>query len=133
MQFNLWTFDYLLISVRWLISIEEEPYHDSKLFTRSLNDNKAKSRVIKITLVCVDEIYAHFRISVNCLSHFYIVSLAQIGQIGLKYVLVIPSSLTLAGFAKFSAPTSFDRVQPTASCRALLSTGRASALALTWV
>ena len=29
-------------------------------------------------------------------------------EVGLKYVLVIPSSLTLAGFAKFSAPTSFD-------------------------
>ena len=94
--------------MRWPISIEEEPYHDSKLFTHSLNDNKAKSRVIKITLVCVDVIYSHFRISVNCLNHFYLVSLAQIGQIGLKYVLVIPSSLTLAGFAKFSAPTSFD-------------------------
>ena len=38
--------DYLLISVRWLIPIEGEPYHDSKLFTHSLNDNKAKSRVI---------------------------------------------------------------------------------------
>ena len=56
---------------RWLISIEEEPYHDSKLFTHSLNDNKSKSRVIKITLVCVDVIYSHFRISVNCLNHFY--------------------------------------------------------------
>ena len=75
-------------------------FHESKLFTYSLNDNKAKSRVIKITLVCVDVIYSHFRISVNCLNHFYLVSLAQIGQIGLKYVLVIPSSLTLAGFAK---------------------------------
>ena len=93
--------------MRWLISIEEEPYHDSKLFTHSLNDNKAKSRVIKITLVCVDVIYSHFRISVNCLNHFYWVSLAQM-EIGLKHVLVIPSSLTLAGFAKFSAPTSFD-------------------------
>ena len=41
--------DYFLISVRWLISIQEEPYHDSKLFTHSLNDNKSKSRVIKIT------------------------------------------------------------------------------------
>ena len=40
-------------SVRWLVSIEEEPFHDSKLFTYSLNDNKAKSRVVKITLVCV--------------------------------------------------------------------------------
>ena len=29
-------------------------------------------------------------------------------EIGLKYVLVTPSSLTLAGFAKFPAPTSFD-------------------------
>ena len=29
-------------------------------------------------------------------------------EIGRKHVLVIPSSLTLAGFAKFSAPTSFD-------------------------
>ena len=29
-------------------------------------------------------------------------------EIGLKYVSVIPSSLTLAGFAKFSAPRSFD-------------------------
>ena len=94
--------------MRWPISIEEEAYHDCKLFTHSLNDNKAKSRVIKITLVCVDVIYSHFRISVNCLNHFYLVSLAQIGQIGLKYVLVIPSSLSLAGFAKFSAPTSFD-------------------------
>ena len=93
--------------MRWLIWIEEEPYHDSKLFTHSLNDNKAKSRVIKITLVCVDVIYSHFRISVNCLNHFYWVSLAQM-EIGLTYVLVIPSSLTLAGFAKFSAPTSFD-------------------------
>ena len=37
----------------------------------SLNDNKAKSRVIKITLVCVDVIYSHFRISVTCLNHFY--------------------------------------------------------------
>ena len=91
--------------MRWLISIEEEPYDDSKLFIHSLNDNKAKSRVIKITLVCVDIIYSHFRISVDCLNHFYLVSLAQIG---LKYVLVIPSSLFLAGFAKFSAPTSFD-------------------------
>ena len=63
--------DYLLISVRWLISIEEEPYHDSKLYSHSLNDNKAKSRVIIITLVCVDVIYSHFRISVNCLNHFY--------------------------------------------------------------
>ena len=89
--------------MRWLISIEEEPYHDSKLFTQSLNDNWAKSRVIKITLVCVDVIYSHFRISVNCLNHFYWVSLAQM-EIGLKHVLVIPSSLTLAGFAKFSAP-----------------------------
>ena len=63
--------DYLLISVRWLISVDGEPYHDSKLFTHSLNDNKAKSRVIKITLVCVDVIYSHFRISVNRLNHFY--------------------------------------------------------------
>ena len=78
------------------------------MFTHSLNDNKAKSRVIKITLVSVDVIYSHFRISVNCLNHFYLASLAQIGQIGLNYVLVIPSSLTLAGFPKFSAPTSFD-------------------------
>ena len=64
--------DYFLISVRWLISIEEEPFHGSKfnLFTYSLNDNKAKSRVIKITLVCVDVIYSHVRISVNCLNHF---------------------------------------------------------------
>jgi len=29
-------------------------------------------------------------------------------EVGLKHVLVIPSSLTLAGFAKFSAPTTFD-------------------------
>ena len=57
-------------SVRWLISIEEEPFHDSKLFTYSLNDNKAKSRVIKITLVCADVTYSNFRISVNCLNHF---------------------------------------------------------------
>ena len=62
--------DYSLISVRWLISIEEEPFHDSKLFTYSLHDNKAKSGIIKITLVCVDVIYSHFRISVNCLNHF---------------------------------------------------------------
>ena len=68
---TIFLYDYLLISVRWLISIKEEPYHDSKLFTHSLNDNKAKSRVIKITLVCVDVIYSHFRISVNCLNHFY--------------------------------------------------------------
>ena len=91
----------------WLISIEEEPYHNGKLFTHSLNDNKAKSRVIKITLVCVDVIYSHFRISVNCLNHFYRVSLAQM-EIGQKHVLVVLSSLTSAGFAKFSAPTSFD-------------------------
>ena len=64
-------------------------------------------RCIKITLVCVDVIYSHFRISVNCLNHFYWVSLAQT-EIGLKYGIVIPSSLTLAGFAKFSAPTNFD-------------------------
>ena len=62
--------DSLLISVRWLISIEGEPYHDSKLFTHSLNDNKAKSRVIKITLVSAYVIYSHFRISVNCLNHY---------------------------------------------------------------
>lgn len=93
--------------MRWLVSIEEEPYHDSKLFTHSLNDNKAKSRIIKITLVCVDVIYSHFRISVNCLNQFYWVSLAQM-EIGLKHGLVILSSLTLAVFAKFSAPTSFD-------------------------
>ena len=49
-------------------------------------------------------------------------------EIGLKHVLVILSRLTLAGIAKFRY-----RVQPTASCRALLSTGRASALAMTWV
>ena len=30
-------------------------------------------------------------------------------EIGLKHVLVILSRLTLAGFAKFPAPTSFDR------------------------
>ena len=119
--------------MRWLISIEEEPYHDSKFSTHSLNDNKAKSRVIKITFVCVDVIYSNFRISLNCLNHFSLISLAQM-EIGLKHVLVIPSSLTLAGFAKFFAPTSFDtRVQPTVSCRALLSTGRASALAMIWV
>ena len=94
--------------MRWLIStIEEKPFHDSKLFTYSLNDNKAKSRVIKITLVCVDVIYSHFRISVNCLNHFDWVSLAQM-EIGLKHVLVILSRLTLAGFAKFPASTSFD-------------------------
>ena len=29
-------------------------------------------------------------------------------EIGLKHVLAIPSRRTLAGFAKFSAPTSFD-------------------------
>ena len=85
--------------MHWLISIEEEPNHDSKLFTRSLNDNKAKSRVIKITLVCVDVIYSHSRISVNCLNQFDWVSLTKM-EIGLKHVLVIPSSLTLAGFAK---------------------------------
>ena len=62
--------DYLLISVRWLISIEGEPFHDSKLFTYSLNDNKAKSRVIKITLVCIDVIPSYFRISVKCLNPF---------------------------------------------------------------
>ena len=45
--------------------------------------------------------------SVNCLNHFYWVSLAQM-EIGLKHVLVILSSLTLAGFAKFSAQTSLD-------------------------
>ena len=93
--------------MHWLISIEGEPYHDSKLFTHSLNENKAKSRLIRITLVCVDVIYSHFRISVNCLNHFYWVSLAQM-EIGPKHVLVIPSSLTLAGFTNFSAPTSFD-------------------------
>ena len=94
--------------MRWLNSIEEEPFHDSKLFTYSLNDNKAKSWVIKITLVCVDVIYSHVRISVNCLNHFDRVSLAQM-EIDLKHVLVILSRLTLAGFAKFPAPTSFDR------------------------
>ena len=93
--------------MRWLISIEEEPDHDSNLFTHSLNDSKAKSRVIKITFVCVDVIYSHFRISVNCLNDFYWVSLAPM-EIDLKHVLVIVSSLTLAGFAKFSPPTSFD-------------------------
>ena len=48
-----------------------------------------------------------FTISVNCLNHFYWVSLSQM-KMGLKHVLAIPSSLTLAGFAKFSAPTRFD-------------------------
>ena len=62
--------------------------------------NKVKSRVIKINLVYVDVIYSHF----TFYSHW--VSLAQM-EIGLKHVLVIPSSLTLAGFAKFSAPRSF--------------------------
>ena len=104
---QIFCIDYLLISVRWLISIEEEPFHDSKLFTYSLNDNKAKARVIKITLVSVDVIYSHFRISVNCLNHFDWVSPAQM-EIGLKHVLVIISRLTLAGFAKFPAPTSLD-------------------------
>ena len=93
--------------MRWLISIEEVPFHDSKLFTYSLNDNKAKSRVIKITLVCVDVVYSHFRISVNCLNHFDWVSVTQM-EIGLKSVLAILSCLTLAGFAKVPAPTSFD-------------------------
>ena len=81
-------------------------FHDSKLFTYNLNDNKAKSWIIKITLVCVDVIYSHFRISANCLNHFDWVSLALM-EIGLKHVLVILSRLTLAGFAKFPAPTSF--------------------------
>ena len=57
--------------INLFLCVEEEPYHDSKLFTHSLNDNKEKSRVIKITLVCVDVIYSHFRISVNCLNHLY--------------------------------------------------------------
>ena len=119
--------------MRWLISIEEEPFHDSKLFTYSLNDNKAKSQVIKITLVCVDVIYSHFRISVNCLNHFGWVSLAQM-EIGLKHVLVILSGLSLAVLAKFPHRQLLRySVQPTASCRALLSTGRASALAMTRV
>ena len=53
-------FLYRLFTVRWLISIEGKPYHDSKFFTHSLNDNKVKSPVITITLVCVDLIYSQF-------------------------------------------------------------------------
>ena len=74
---TIFCIDYLFISVRWLISIEEEPYHDSKLFTHSLNDNKVKSRVIEITLVCVDVIYSHFRISVNCFSELLLLSITS--------------------------------------------------------
>ena len=120
--------------MRWLISIEEEPNHDSKLFTRSLNDIKAKSRVIKITLVCVDVIYWHFRISVNCLNHFDWVSLPQM-EIGLKHVLVILSGLTLAMFCKVPRIDKFRykvQLQPLVEpcCRRV---EHASALAMTRV
>jgi len=93
--------------VRWLISIEEEPFHDSKLFTYSFNDNKAKITGNKHNFGLRRCIYSHFRISVNCLNHFGWVSLTQI-EIGLKHVLLILSGLTLAVLAKFPAPTNFD-------------------------
>ena len=39
--------------------------NSGKLFSYSLSDNKAKSRVMKVTLVCVDVIYSHVRIFVQ--------------------------------------------------------------------
>jgi len=44
---QIYCIDYLLIFVRKLISTEEEHFFRSKLFTYSLDDNKAKSRVMK--------------------------------------------------------------------------------------
>lgn len=68
--------NYLFIFVCKLILIEKEFFYSSKLFIYSFDDNKVKSRVMKISLelVCKDVIYFYFRIFVNCFDYFMVIA-----------------------------------------------------------
>ena len=114
------------------MSIEEEPSHDSKLFAYSLNDNKAKSRVIKITGLrrCNLFTFPNFCKLLESLR----LSITSTNENQPKACFSNTISPYFSRVCKVSRTDKLRyRVQPTASCRALLSTGRASALAMTWV